>query len=60
MLPAERCDVGKKLVGNDLAARAQLVDGAAEMASVHYRDTDIRHLGQNVKVRTDKARTLII
>ena len=27
-------------------------------ASVHYRDTDIRHLGQNVKVRTDAGRAL--
>ena len=28
------------------------------LASVHYRDTDIRDLGQNVKVRTDARRAV--
>ena len=38
MLPSERRDVGEKLVGNDFAARAQLVDGAAEIDGVPEND----------------------
>jgi hypothetical protein len=34
VLPAERRDVGKKLVGDDFAARTQFTDGAAEIDGV--------------------------
>jgi hypothetical protein len=33
VLSAERRDLGEKVVGNDFAARAQLVDGATEIAA---------------------------
>ncbi len=38
MLPAERRDMSEKLVRNDFAARAQLVDGAAEIDGVPEDD----------------------
>src|SRR5271157_1016838 len=38
MLPAERRHVGEKLVRNDFAARAQLVDGAAEIDGIPEND----------------------
>ncbi len=38
MLPAERSDVGEKLVGNDFAARTQFVDGAGEIDGVPEND----------------------
>ncbi len=37
MLPSERRDVSEKLVEKDFAARAQLVDGAAEIDGVSFR-----------------------
>src|SRR5271165_6119148 len=38
VLPAERGNVGEKLVGDDFAARAQLIDGAAEIDGVPEDD----------------------
>src|SRR6516164_4662273 len=38
MLPSERCDMGKKLAGNDFAARAQPVDGKSEIDGVPKDD----------------------
>ena len=38
MLPAERRGMGEKLVGNVFAARAQLIDGAAEIDGVPEDD----------------------
>src|SRR5208282_5119716 len=38
VLPTQRRNVRKKLVGNDFAARAQLVDGAAEIGGVPQDD----------------------
>jgi hypothetical protein len=38
MPPTERRDVGEKLIGNDLAARAQLLYGAAEINDVPKDD----------------------
>jgi len=34
MLPAERRDMGEKIVRDDFALRTQLVDGTAEIDSV--------------------------
>ena len=36
----------------------QVADRPGQPASVHYRDTDFRDLGQNVKVRTDPRRAV--
>ena len=38
MLPAERRDMSEKIVGNDFATRAQLIDGAAEIDGVPKDD----------------------
>jgi hypothetical protein len=58
VLLAEGRDVGEKLVGNGFAARAQFVDGAAEMDGVPKHDSGRQSRGA-IQMFAGSAGTLV-